>query len=139
MPRLRESLARDDGEVRFDLEFGRDEFEVAYLRLQAHGQLPLECQRTLDVFELEVSIDQRLGLIVREEDEAALPPGFEPLLIASNELKLADVIEDELILALPVIPTKPGSEAESEAAYSTMPPDEASGPFAELAQLKKTR
>lgn len=139
MPRLRESLARDDGDIRFELEFGRDEFEVAYLMLQASGRLPLECQRTLEVFELEVTIDQRLGLIVREEDEAALPPGFEALLIVSGELKLADVIEDELILALPVVPLTPGSESESEAAYSTMPPDEATGPFAELARLKKPR
>jgi uncharacterized protein len=137
MPRLRESLARDDGSIRYELEFGRDELQVPYLQLSAEGRLPLECQRTLEPFELEVSIHERLGLIAREEDEAALPPGYEPLLTPSGELKLADVIEDELILALPVVPLKPGSETENEVAWSTAPPDDASGPFAELARLKK--
>jgi uncharacterized protein len=136
MPRLRESLLRDDGSIRYELEFGRDELQVPYLSLRAEGRLPLECQRTLEEFELEVSINERLGLIAREEDEAALPPGYEPLLTPSGELKLADVIEDELILALPVVPLKPGSE-ESEAAWSIAPPDGTSGPFAELARLKK--
>ena len=137
MPRLRESLARDDGSIRYELEFGRDELQVPYLSLVAVGRLPLECQRTLEAFELEVSINERLGLIAREEDEAALPPGYEPLLTPSGELKLADVIEDELILALPVVPLKPGSDQESEAAWSTSPPEGTSGPFAELARLKK--
>lgn len=137
MPRLRESLARDDGSIRYELEFGRDELQVPYLQLSAEGRLPLECQRTLELFELEVSIHERLGLIAREEDEAALPPGYEPLLTPSGELKLADVIEDELILALPVVPMKPGSEQENEAAWSIPPPEGASGPFAELARLKK--
>ena len=45
MPRLRESLARDDGSIRYELEFGRDELQVPYLSLRAEGRLPLECQR----------------------------------------------------------------------------------------------
>ena len=139
MSRLRGSLARDDAVVRYELEFGRDEFEVPYLSLKASGSLPLECQRTLEVFELEVAIDQRLGLITREEDEAALPPGYEPLLMETGELKPADVIEDELILALPVVPIKPGSESENTAVWDATPPEGATGPFAELARLKKSR
>ena len=137
MPRLRESLARDDGSIRYELEFGRDELQVPYLSLRAEGRLPLECQRTLEAFELEVSINERLGLIAREEDEAALPPGYEPLLTESGELSLADVIEDELILALPVVPTRPGSESESGAVWDTTPPEGAGSPFAELSRLKK--
>lgn len=139
MARLRGSLARDDATIRYELEFGRDELEVAYLWLKASGRLPLECQRTLEPFDLEVEIDQRLGLIRREEDEAALPPGYEPLLTESGEIHLADVIEDELILALPVVPIKPGSESENTAVWDATPPEGTTGPFAELARLKKSR
>jgi len=137
MPRLRISLVRDDATIRYEIEFGRDELGVAYLALKAAGHLPLECQRTLEEFELEVAIDERLGLIAREEDEAALPPGYEPLLTESGEISLADVIEDELILALPVVPTRPGSESESGAVWDTTPPEGAGSPFAELSRLKK--
>jgi uncharacterized protein len=137
MPRLRESLTRDDATIRYEIEFGRDELGVAFLALKAAGHLPLECQRTLDEFELELAVDQRLGLIAREEDEAALPPGYEPLLTESGEVSLADVIEDELILALPVVPIRPGSESESGAVWEATPPEGAGGPFAELSRLKK--
>lgn len=137
MPRLRDSLARADGVAQFTIEFGRDEWGNAFLALEVRTQLPLQCQRTLEVFELPVALDERLGLIVREEDEAALPPGFEPLLTTSGELRLADVIEDELILALPVVPLKPGIEGESEVLWTSSPEDDDANPFAALARLKK--
>jgi len=108
MPRLRDSLAAAEGVVTFDLEFGKDDLGVPHLHVRADAALPLMCQRTLDVFALPVRIDTRLGLITQEADEATLPAGYEPLLTSDGALRLADVIEDELILALPVIPVKPG-------------------------------
>ena len=66
MPRLAADLAAADGEVRYDLEFGKDELGVAYLHVRAEAGLPLTCQRTLEPFVLPVKLDGRLGLIVRE-------------------------------------------------------------------------
>jgi len=109
MPRLRDSLAASIGVVTYDLEFGKDDIGVAHLRVRADATLPLMCQRTLETFGLPVHVDTRLGLIAQEADEAALPSGYEPLLIADGQVNLADVIEDELILALPVVPIKPGA------------------------------
>jgi uncharacterized protein len=109
LPRLRDSLAAADGVVTFDLEFGKDDLGVAHLHMRADATLPLLCQRTLDVFGLAVHIDTYLGLIEREEEEAGLPGGYEPLLLSDSALRLADVVEDELILAIPVVPVKPGT------------------------------
>jgi uncharacterized protein len=110
MARLRDSLADRKGEVAYDIEFGKDEIGVAHLRVRADATLPLTCQRTLEVFGLPVHVDAKLGLITREEEEAALPSNYEPLLTADGQISIADVIEDELILALPVVPLKPGVE-----------------------------
>jgi uncharacterized protein len=142
LARLRDSLASDEGKVRYRLEFGRDEMNVAFLKLDAEAELPLLCQRSLEVFRLPVVVDERLGLIAREQDEAALTAGYEPLLVESGELNLADVIEDELILSVPVVPVAPGSEDRAE--FSTDPEggageEEKPSPFAALAQLKKKR
>lgn len=136
LPRLREALASDHGTVRYWIDFGRDELQVAYLGLKVEAALPLVCQRTLETYEQPVTIDERLGLIAKEAEEAALPPGYEPLLTETGEVNLADVVEDELILALPVIPMKPGLE-EKETVFSAAPPDGAGNPFAALASLKK--
>jgi DUF177 domain-containing protein len=135
--RLRASLAAVDGEADYDLEFGKDELGIAYLAVRIEADLPLTCQRTLEVFRQPVRIDQRLGLIGEESEEAALPPGYEPLLIPDGTLNLADVIEDELILALPVVPLKPGAPIEwnDEAPEEEPEPN----PFAALEGLKKNR
>ncbi len=138
MPRLRGSLAAVDGTVDFDLEFGKDELGVAHLRVRADAMLPLTCQRTLEVFRLPVHVDSRLGLIAQEADEAALPGGYEPLLTTDGAVHLADVVEDELILALPVVPVRPGAEHQ-EPAFAGAVQDGAKGsqnPFTVLRNLK---
>jgi uncharacterized protein len=111
LSRLASSLAATPGEVTFELDFGKDEFGVAGVHVRAAAVLPLLCQRTLEQFDFPVHIDARLGFLVSEDEEAALPAGYEPLLLDAAGLRPADVIEDELLLALPLVPTKPGTRA----------------------------
>jgi uncharacterized protein len=138
MARLRDSLAATAGMVTFDLEFGRDDLGVAHLHVLADAALPLTCQRTLETFNLPVHIDTRLGLITQEAEESALPTGYEPLLTSDGMLRLADVIEDELILALPVIPVKPGAPPLVHGWTDSEEPQEAArpNPFAALQKIK---
>ena len=142
MPRLLASLAAPTGMVDYDLEFGRDDLGVAYLQLRADASLTLVCQRTLEDFVLPVHIDSRLGLITREEEEAGLPEGYEPLLVTQDGMRLRDVIEDELILALPLIPMSPGTEEMPETVWSDDAQEKIEeprkNPFAALGVLKKS-
>src|SRR3546814_8342459 len=113
MPRLRDALLDDGGEATFALQFDRDSLQVPYVELRIEAALPLQCQRTLQRFEFTVEIVQRLGLIAAggddEVEEAALPEGYEALqLPADGMLRPAELVEDELILAIPVVPVKPG-------------------------------
>ena len=140
LKRLATDLAATRGDVVFDLEFGKDDLGIAFLQVRVSAALPLTCQRTLEVFDLPVQIDSRLGLITREEDEAGLPAGYEPLM-TEGALRLADVIEDELILAVPVVPVRPGTEhvqqswgGDVEAETPVKP-----NPFTALKQMKISR
>ena len=137
LKRLATDLTATHGDVVFDLEFGKDDLGIAFLQVRASAALPLTCQRTLEVYAQPVHIDQRLGLIENESEEAALAPGYEPLLIADGQLNLAEVIEDELILALPVVPLKPGEPLEWHDAPAEEADEEPVSPFAGLAKLKK--
>jgi uncharacterized protein len=141
MPRLKASLASARGDVQFELEFGKDEFGIAFVHVRANAALPLTCQRTLDVFDLPVAIDTRLGLITTEADEAGLPPGYEPLLMTDGSLRPVDVVEDELILALPVVPVKPGSEhvEQTWGDGAEEPAEERPNPFAGLKTINLSR
>ena len=142
MSRLGGMLAGSEGVAQYALDFGRDEFGAAYLQVHVEAPLTLTCQRTLEPFVLPLTVDSRLGLIRSEREEAALPPGCEPLLVEEDgKLNPADVIEDELLLALPLVPVNPHSSLPPEV---TGPGPEASvaeatdNPFAVLRGLKKT-
>jgi len=142
LARLEGSLLDTEGDVRFALDFDRDQFQVPYVELRIDAELPLECQRSMERFLLPVKIVQRLGLIRDEADEAALPPGYEPLLVPEDgELRTAELVEDELILAVPVVPVKPGSEAVERDWPATQPEQDefsksSANPFAALSALK---
>ncbi len=139
--RLAESLAGEEGEVSYDVEFGEDEFGIGYIDLKVGADLPMVCQRTLKVFMQPVALDQRLGLIRDEAAEASLPEGYEPLLVTESQLQLKDVIEDELILALPLVALSPGAPLDQVpvTAEPELDVDQPSNPFAVLGQLKKSR
>ena len=140
--RLGEVVASSDGDVTYELDFGRDEFGIAYVAVRAKASLTLICQRSLEPFQLPVDVDARLGLIVEESEEASLPPGYEALLVEQDgRLDPVATIEDELLLALPLVPVNPdyeladdvnGSDGDEEA-----PPEKTENPFAALRGLIK--
>jgi uncharacterized protein len=139
MSRLRDSLERAEGVATYAIDFDRDELGVPNVRVRVEAELPLVCQRTLESFALRVCVDTRLGLIARETDEASLPSGYEPLLAEDGAVRLAEVVEDELILAMPVVPVKPGTSAVDRVFAAA---DETAGPghpFAVLETLTLTK
>ena len=143
MSRLAASLADTVGEVEYEVEFDRDEQAQAYLQLKVDASLPLICQRTLERFELLVHIRQRLGVIRREQDEARLPEGYEPMLLpADGGLRIADAIEDELILAVPVVPMSDKGLLPQDVVWQDAEPEleqspGSASPFAVLSRLKQ--
>ena len=139
LPRLQGLLLDTEGEVRFALQFDGDSLlKVSYAELRIDAELPLECQRSLQRFLLPVRMVQRLGLIRDEADESALPPEYEALLVPEDGmLRPLDLVEDELVLAVPAVPIDPDSSAVER---DWPVPDEElakASPFAGLASLKK--
>lgn len=143
MARLCETLASSDGLVEYALDFGRDEFGTSYVDVRAQASLNVVCQRSLEPFALPVVVNTRLGLIRQERDEAGLPPECEPLLVAEDgRVNPADVIEDELLLALPLVPVNPDSRPPDEVTGHELEEDfsgegRSENPFAVLRELKK--
>ncbi|MEO7072797.1 MAG: YceD family protein [Rhodanobacter sp.] len=133
-------MADTTGSVAYTLDFGRDTLLEGFVDVHAEAALNLTCQRTLEPFVLPISVDTRLGLIRDEEQEASLPPDCEPLLVsADGQLSLADVIEDELLLALPLVPINPDSALPDALAQvdAGVEAEHQDNPFAVLRGLKK--
>jgi len=137
--RLRGSLVDAEGQVNFALEFGRDASNQAFVEVRADAALPLLCQRTLERYLHRIRLVQQLGLITSEAQEDALPEQMEPLLVPeSGEMPAIDLVEDELILAVPVVPMNPDSELPSQE-WHEEPEEEKQNPFGVLAQLKDNK
>ena len=105
-PRLRDMLAADAGEVAYEISGVRDERGRPSLRLQVSGTLVLRCQRCLEPMPFEVKTDETLVLgstlaeIHAEPADAHAPDRV----VAGKEMALRELIEDELILAVPYAP-----------------------------------
>lgn len=140
--RLCETLADTSGEVAYTLDFGSDDQRVCYVDVHADTVLRLTCQRTLQPFALPMTVDTRLGMIRHEHEETGLPPNYEPLLVPSDgQVKPADLIEEELLLAMPLVAIDPDSSPEPLVPVPDEEPsaDRADGnPFAALRELKKS-
>lgn len=138
--RLAGLLLDTEGECRYEIEFDRDMAGQAVVDVMVEVELPLQCQRTLERFLFPVQVRQRLGLLADESGESALPEGYEPVLVGPDgELRMLDLVEDELILAVPAFPVKPGTEeveAEWADADAVEPEEPRINPFAALVALK---
>lgn len=140
LARLRDLLADASGTVSYQLQFGRDELDTGFVEVRVSAPLTLLCQRSLEPFVQPVQVETRLGLIRAESEEPSLPPETEPLLVAEDgRLVLLDVIEDELLLALPLVPINP--EAQLPVDLTEADPQHGSAaddnPFAVLRELKQ--
>ncbi|CAL1239619.1 YceD family protein [Candidatus Methylocalor cossyra] len=133
MDRVRDLLLSPEGDAEVELEFRR-EGRHAVVAGQITAELTLQCQCCLERLSWPVRTEVRLG-IVRSIDEAKrLPDDLEPLLVESEAaVKPMDIVQDELVLAIPIIPQHRSCALPWRGDATERP----AHPFAALAQLKK--
>ena len=136
MPRLRDMIANDAGEVAYEIAGVRDGRGRPALRLKVRGTLSLRCQRCLEPMDFEVDTDETLVLAATLAEIHAEPADAHApdRVVAGKEMSLGPLIEDELILALPFAPRHEDCEAGGRG-------DEDSGesPFAALRGLIRSK
>lgn len=113
-----------------------------WLHLTADTSVPLTCQRCMHVVQTELHVDQWYRFVATEdiamaEDDAS----EEDLLVMTPQFDLVEVLEDELLMALPLVPMHeecPVTPVFSAGAIELQDEKaEKPNPFAALAQLKK--
>jgi len=103
-PRLQEFLLNNAGEVVLDLKGGRDVERIIYINGNLQAVLHLECQRCMKVVDYPLSISLNLSPVFSEEGSKRLPERYEPLMVEDDQIDLVTLVEDELLLNLPMIP-----------------------------------
>ena len=108
MKRLAALLVDASGEARFSATFTTDLDHRVIIDLQVEAALPLVCQASLDVYDELVKRRSELAVIAHDSEQFDLPDNYEPVMTENGRLAIAGIVEDELLLALPTVPRKPG-------------------------------
>jgi len=141
LPRLRSQLASVEGIVRGRAHFTREDgFVVADLTLS--GNALLTCQRCLQPMGEPVNSSVRVALITTEGDASRVPEHLEPVLASGGRISVGELVEEELLLALPIVPLhrQPGEcavQADTPVATEQTPEQTTQRPFAQLDKLLK--
>jgi uncharacterized protein len=104
LARLNELLHADSGSVRASLRFRQRSGGWLIVEVKYDATLNLTCQRCLEPMTQRVEASIEMGLLEDETLEKHLPEGCEPYVLEDGRLLPAELIEDELIVALPLAP-----------------------------------
>jgi uncharacterized protein len=113
------------------------------IHLVAHATVHLSCQRCLQPMAQDLDVDRTIRFVPGEDQAAQLDEELEEDVLAlARTLDLAELIEDELILALPIVPMheacpQPLPSAAEVDADLTDAGEAPLHPFGALAALKK--
>ncbi len=142
LQRLLELLATGEGRIEAELAFFRDEENRYLVRVSTRAEVSLICQRCLEGMTSRLASDNTLAIVWTDEQAARLPRHLDPLLVGEEECDLWELVEEELILALPAFSYHEQAQCgEQLAIYTDDGPDATTGagrsnPFEVLAQLK---
>ncbi len=145
LSRLKPSLFSDSGSVNVKMRFDIDQTGTPYMQGRFVTTISLTCERCMEELRYPIEINTLLGLVKHERLVSRLSEQYEPWIIDESEfVNPADVVEDELILALPLVPKHDfdclpkdvwqSGDEEIEAA-----PENKASPFAVLSALKSKK
>ena len=142
LTRVGSLLASTKGTVEAQCSFSRDHEKRYVIDVSVRAQVEVVCQRCLEAVPLEVKAENQLAVVLDDDQAKALPTRLDPLLLGEEPCDLWSLVEDELILNLPIVsyhdtaackqtlaeyaPSAPGTDAKQE------------NPFAVLEQLKSS-
>lgn len=121
------------------------------LHLRANGRLPMTCQRCLQPMLVACEVDRVLRFVLNEQEAESLDETSdeEDVLVLTRSLDVCALVEDELILSLPIVPRHEVCPLDVQAwlgQADTLPDEPAAAaqgdepeatPFAALASLKR--
>lgn len=138
--RLCEAAEDDQGSVHARFAFSRDEQRAVVFRSQLDVEVKMVCQRCLELVELPIHSECVYAVVNEGANTQHLPKGYDVLEVGEDPLDLLALVEDELLLALPIVPLHDPKDCQAPGSDEPVPSEDEvkrSNPFSVLAQLKR--
>jgi uncharacterized protein len=138
LPRLVEAGALEGTRVSARLTFGKFE-ERPIVEVSVEGKVLLRCQRCLRP--CETPVDDTAQVMVVADDSEEVPGGFEPVIGDAERLSVTELIEEQILLGMPLVPMHENaagcgeSAADEHIVAADAPAEEKQRPFANLREL----
>lgn len=107
LSRLNELLSSPTEDIAYSISFSRDASKRCIIHSHVTAQLPVLCQRCGQAMVLPIDVSTQLCVVADDQLAKQLPADYEPLVIAEGVVSLGDIVEEELLLAVPMIPKHP--------------------------------
>jgi len=135
--RVAAEASKSEGEIRWSFQGGRHPKGYPQLKMAVEGEVSLVCQRCLLPFSYGFDTQSLLVLASDEADadatEEAVDDDSIDVIVGSSTLDLLQLVEDEVLLSLPLSPRHPHCPDGG----SVPAPEKPDSPFAVLQKLKK--
>lgn len=141
LARLDDILFEKQGAISYELQGRRDERNRALLDLRLKGELALQCQRCLGPLEHTLDVTNTLLVVppgVQLDEDDLQDPDAPDVIEANPGAAVAELVEEEVLLSLPLAPRHPEGTCENRINQSDGARDKPSA-FAQLAALKRPR
>ncbi len=136
MPRLSSLVMPGEAPIDVSFEFTRNLYQHPSVKGHIETCLQVECQRCLEPMPLELDFDFDLLIDASDDDVKAFQT--DTLVSDDGYIDIVEVVEDELILSLPLIAMHEDTSCHPDWRPDELPEPEEAGdnPFAVLAALK---
>jgi len=134
LERLEDTVADERGELRYRITARLDPQRRKVVSCIIEGFVFLTCQTSLEAFRHGISVADQLVLV---DSESMLPPieeegDTEDYMVPDGPIDVLDLVHEEVLLALPMVPRKPGLPQADKPAV-----EKRESPFAALESLRK--
>jgi uncharacterized protein len=142
LPRLSQALLSNEGSVSVKMSFDVDEIGTPYVEGNFSVTVAITCQRCMELMSLDLNVNNLLAMVIGERKVEGLAEQYDPWVLENSDpVLLSNVVEDELILSLPLVPRheQPCLPDEAWSAgdiEESIVEDKPVSPFAVLSSLK---
>lgn len=143
LPRLGKAVINTPQDIDVSLRFDVDQQRISFFAGHAEAAVEVKCQRCNQPMQIHLESDFQYAPLTRRQTEDTIPEAYEPVeLTELGEVMLHKVVEDELLLTLPIVTMHAPEECEVDRdamTFGELPPEaeEKTNPFAVLQGLKR--
>ena len=147
LPRVSHELIGKDGDASGHVRFSRH-MGHAVADLDVRAEPEVVCQRCMQPMRWPVEVKSRIALVSDYDAADRVPDGMEVFLVEGDSVSVRDLVDEEVMLALPHVPRHdedsecagsavglPGQEADAAEAAAA----QVQKPFAQLGELLKRK